>query len=157
MQLHNKLVELKGNIRVFAKIRPTLSHDHDAAGNEAVKAVDNVAVEAMVQGTPREFEYDFVFAPGLSPDRVFEEVSPLVTSFVDGFNVCVLAYGQTGSGKTFTMLGPSAIDGESAGASNHNPVYLSEAFLELFELLTSSNPCHSFRGVLFFMVPLGTD
>lgn len=110
-KLHNKLVELKGNIRVFAKIRPTLSHDHDAAGNEAVKAVDNVAVEAMVQGTPREFEYDFVFAPGLSPDRVFEEVSPLVTSFVDGFNVCVLAYGQTGSGKTFTMLGPSAIDG----------------------------------------------
>ena len=42
------------------------------------------------------------------------QVSPLVTSFVDGFNVCVLAYGQTGSGKTFTMLGPSAIDGESA-------------------------------------------
>ena len=65
---------MKGNIRVFARIRPTLAHDHDAAGNEVVKAIDDVAVEAMVQGTQREFEYDFVFAPGLSPERVYKEV-----------------------------------------------------------------------------------
>jgi len=30
---------------------------------------------------------------------------PLVTSFLDGFSVCVFAYGQTGSGKTYTMDG----------------------------------------------------
>ena len=34
-----------------------------------------------------------------------EEVSQLVTSCLDGFNVCILAYGQTGSGKTYTMIG----------------------------------------------------
>jgi kinesin family protein C2/C3 len=33
-------------------------------------------------------------------------VKPLVTSFLDGYNVCIFAYGQTGSGKTFTMEGP---------------------------------------------------
>lgn len=35
--------------------------------------------------------------------QVFDEVQSLVTSCVDGFNVCIFAYGQTGSGKTFTM------------------------------------------------------
>jgi len=35
--------------------------------------------------------------------QVFQEVQSLVTSCIDGFNVCIFAYGQTGSGKTFTM------------------------------------------------------
>ena len=34
---------------------------------------------------------------------MFGEVKPLVTSCMDGYNVCIFAYGQTGSGKTFTM------------------------------------------------------
>lgn len=40
-------------------------------------------------------------------ETVFEDVEPLVTSVLDGFNVCIFAYGQTGSGKTFTMEGPA--------------------------------------------------
>lgn len=35
--------------------------------------------------------------------QVFQEVQALVTSCIDGFNVCIFAYGQTGSGKTYTM------------------------------------------------------
>lgn len=38
-------------------------------------------------------------------EDVFEEVSSLISSAVNGFNVCIMAYGQTGSGKTFTMVG----------------------------------------------------
>jgi kinesin family protein C2/C3 len=37
--------------------------------------------------------------------QIFEGVSHLVQSAVDGYNVCIFAYGQTGSGKTFTMYG----------------------------------------------------
>lgn len=38
----------------------------------------------------------------MSP-QVFQEVQALITSCIDGFNVCIFAYGQTGAGKTYTM------------------------------------------------------
>ena len=34
---------------------------------------------------------------------MFDEVRSLVTSCMDGYNICIFAYGQTGSGKTYTM------------------------------------------------------
>lgn len=37
---------------------------------------------------------------------IYEEVSPMIRSCADGYNVCIFAYGQTGSGKTHTMEGP---------------------------------------------------
>ncbi|KAI3737945.1 hypothetical protein L2E82_27962 [Cichorium intybus] len=40
-------------------------------------------------------------------ENVFAHASPLVTSILDGYNVCIFAYGQTGTGKTFTMEGTS--------------------------------------------------
>jgi kinesin family protein C2/C3 len=36
---------------------------------------------------------------------VFAQTKPIVTSVLDGYNVCIFAYGQTGTGKTFTMEG----------------------------------------------------
>ncbi len=38
---------------------------------------------------------------------VFEELSQLVQSSLDGYKVSIMSYGQTGSGKTFTMEGPT--------------------------------------------------
>uniref|UniRef100_A0A674KCR7 Kinesin family member 25 n=1 Tax=Terrapene triunguis TaxID=2587831 RepID=A0A674KCR7_9SAUR len=51
-----------------------------------------------------------VYSAAESQDTVFADVAPLLTSLLDGYNVCIMAYGQTGSGKTYTMLGPQSED-----------------------------------------------
>lgn len=60
-------------------------------------------------------------------------MSPLVTSVLDGYNVCIFAYGQTGSGKTYTMTGPAGLSAaakgaDSDGTSGVNTRALSELF-----------------------------
>lgn len=38
-------------------------------------------------------------------EDIFNELSTLIQSSMDGYNVCVFGYGQTGAGKTHTMIG----------------------------------------------------
>lgn len=55
-------------------------------------------------GTWRQFAYDYAFGLEAQQQDVFAAcVSPLVDSFLEGYNATVLAYGPTGSGKTYTM------------------------------------------------------
>lgn len=64
-----------------------------------------VANQHKLQVGERHFGFDRVFEPIEGQHVVSEEVSELVNSCLDGYNVAILAYGQTGSGKTFTMVG----------------------------------------------------
>ena len=43
------------------------------------------------------FEFDRVFGPESTQEQVFGDVAQLVTSVLDGYNVCIFAYGQTGA------------------------------------------------------------
>jgi kinesin family protein C1 len=52
-----------------------------------------------------QFQFNRIFKQEDTQEEVFEEVSPLIQSSLDGFNINIFAYGQTGSGKTFTMEG----------------------------------------------------
>lgn len=45
------------------------------------------------------YSYDAVYEPGSSQESVFGDVEPVVTSAMDGYNVCIFAYGQTGMGQ----------------------------------------------------------
>ncbi|TDL23801.1 kinesin-domain-containing protein [Rickenella mellea] len=147
-KLHNMVQELKGNIRVFCRVRPILPSDLPSDIHSSLESTSSLVMlsnssspnpvdaetmraEAMAQmtfpdkrdhkeivllsssesatGQERKetynFAFDRVFEPHSSQMDVFEEISHLAQSCVDGYNVCIFAYGQTGSGKSFTMEG----------------------------------------------------
>ncbi|XP_022847618.1 kinesin-like protein KIN-14N [Olea europaea var. sylvestris] len=113
-KLHNTILELKGNIRVFCRVRPLLSDDE--VGTDAKVISFPIAMEALDRGIDliqngqkHSFTFDKVFTPEASQEDVFVEISQLVQSALDGYKVCIFAYGQTGSGKTFTMMGKPGI------------------------------------------------
>ncbi|KAL2628647.1 hypothetical protein R1flu_013333 [Riccia fluitans] len=106
-QLYNKVLELKGNIRVFCRCRP-LSPFEVSSGASAVVEFEAVKDNELIvrQGnTKKLFKFDQVFTPHDDQGEVFANTAPVVVSVLDGYNVCIFAYGQTGTGKTFTMEG----------------------------------------------------
>ncbi|KAL8213653.1 UNVERIFIED_CONTAM: hypothetical protein K2H54_067924 [Gekko kuhli] len=127
--LHNTVQELKGNIRVFCRVRPLLPCEKQAQkgmGHLCFPPDDNRALvlskaEESHVGRERkddityEFNFDRVFPPSSSQEEVFEEIALLVQSALDGYHVCIFAYGQTGSGKTYTMEGPEDLAPSTAG------------------------------------------
>eukprot|EP01006_Ploeotia_vitrea_P003257 TRINITY_DN112319_c0_g1_i1.p1 TRINITY_DN112319_c0_g1~~TRINITY_DN112319_c0_g1_i1.p1 ORF type:complete len:591 (-),score=66.92 TRINITY_DN112319_c0_g1_i1:110-1858(-) len=106
--LHNSLQELKGNIRVYCRVRPVLPHENETEPIFAVKPDDctlDIRNPDPNKRTKSTFTFDRVFGTASTQDDVFDEVSQLVQSALDGYKVCIFAYGQTGSGKTYTMEG----------------------------------------------------
>ncbi|KAI7745306.1 hypothetical protein M8C21_017227 [Ambrosia artemisiifolia] len=107
-KLHNQVEDAKGNIRVFCRCRP-LSKSESSTGCSTVvdfDAASNGELGILNSGsTKKTFKFDRVFTPNDNQVDVFSQASPLVTSVLDGYNVCIFAYGQTGTGKTFTMEG----------------------------------------------------
>ncbi|KAJ1657844.1 kinesin-like nuclear fusion protein [Dispira simplex] len=128
-RLHNTIQELKGNIRVFCRVRPVLRSDlgtesdgksmaeliphirypEEANNNSGIELVQSQESATSGKATVKQypFTFDRVFRPDTTQSAVFEEISQLVQSALDGYPVCIFAYGQTGSGKTHTMEGPN--------------------------------------------------
>ncbi|KAJ2921495.1 hypothetical protein H1R20_g15596, partial [Candolleomyces eurysporus] len=129
------VLELKGNIRVFCRVRPVLPSDlpstasiEEVEGEEELETMKEEMKANMAFPDKRDhkeivlysssesamgierkevysFGFDRVFEPTSTQSEVFEEISQLAQSCIDGYNVCIFAYGQTGSGKSFTMEG----------------------------------------------------
>ncbi|KAM0879142.1 hypothetical protein ACQ4PT_034458 [Festuca glaucescens] len=110
-KLFNEMQELKGNIRVYCRVRPFLpgqdkkSTTIDYIGESGDLLISNPSKQG--KDGHRMFKFNKVFSSFASQAEVFSDIQPLIRSVLDGFNVCIFAYGQTGSGKTYTMSGPS--------------------------------------------------
>ena len=107
--LFNTIQELKGNIRVYCRVRPLSNREQDSQLNAITFPADSTGGQLSIMNnekkTNHNFEFEQVFQTNSTQTEVFSEVSDLVTSVMDGYNVCIFAYGQTGSGKTYTMQG----------------------------------------------------
>jgi kinesin family protein C1 len=115
-KLHNQVQELKGNIRVFCRVRPALESDcaeevaritYPDTGAESkeveILGPDERSSLGNITTKKNAFSFDRVFTPTSVNAEIFDEISQLVQSALDGYNVCIFCYGQTGSGKTYTM------------------------------------------------------
>jgi len=99
----DKLIDLKGCIRVFCRVRPLVQTNNLNTKSPVTVGQEKIAVKAV--GIKKEFSVDRVFGQESTQEDVFQEVKPILRSALDGHNVCILAYGQTGTGKTYTMVG----------------------------------------------------
>ncbi|CAI0404562.1 unnamed protein product [Linum tenue] len=120
-KLFNELQDLRGNIRVYCRVRPFLPGQ---AANKSV--VEHISDKGeLVVGNPAKtgkdgrkmFRFNRVYGPQATQAEVYLDTQPLVQSVLDGYNVCIFAYGQTGSGKTYTMLGPNGAQEEEWGVN----------------------------------------
>lgn len=116
-ELHNTILELKGNIRVFCRVRPLLPDESCSSEGKIISYPTSMeasgrGIELTQNGQKHSFTFDRVFAPDALQEEVFTEISQLVQSALDGYKVCIFAYGQTGSGKTYTMMGRPGHPGE---------------------------------------------
>ncbi|XP_042049841.1 kinesin-like protein KIN-14I [Salvia splendens] len=128
-KLYNQVQDLKGNIRVYCRVRPSLPGQSNGL-NILDEVVDN-SLTIQTSGKhgkgKKTFSFSKAFGPNSTQEEVFADTQPLIRSVLDGYNVCIFAYGQTGSGKTYTMTGPKELTKESLGVNYR-------ALSDLFEI-----------------------
>lgn len=141
--LHAKLHDLKGNIRVFCRIRPDTTgpianieapspEEFSDNGKQDLIVAQSETTSLWsycngVRNDQNNFQFDKIFNTETTNAEIFEEWCQLVQCALDGSNVCVFAYGQTGSGKTYTM---------SNGKDGMIPLSIKKIFDDIDELLT---------------------
>ncbi|KAF1859399.1 hypothetical protein Lal_00009983 [Lupinus albus] len=119
-KLFNEVQDLKGNIRVYCRVRPFIPGQ-----KEKQTIVEHLGETELVVANPskqgkealRSFKFNKVFGPASTQAEVYADIQGFIRSVLDGFNVCIFAYGQTGSGKTYTMSGPNGATNESLGVN----------------------------------------
>jgi len=108
----NIVQDLRGNVRVFCRVRPLLKFEKKKGYTSCLDFPEkdqlNVALfdKRSNQTYSHFFEFDKVYPPQASQDQVCMDTSEYIQSVMDGYHVSIFAFGQTGSGKTYTMMGP---------------------------------------------------
>ncbi|GMN35664.1 hypothetical protein TIFTF001_042263, partial [Ficus carica] len=130
-QVLNEFLDLRGNIRVFCRIRPIAIGDNFSRLRPIAALDSSNILLKLAENKSKTYSFDTVFDPESSQGEVFAEVEPVIKSALDGYNACIFAYGQTGTGKSFTMEGTS-----------HSPGVVPRAMEAIFKQAVDSN--HAF-------------
>ncbi|KAM0064351.1 putative minus-end-directed kinesin ATPase [Helianthus debilis subsp. tardiflorus] len=119
-KLYNQVQDLKGSIRVYCRVRPSLPGQENQV--TSVDYMDEETVTIIVPSKSgkegrKASMFNKVFGPSATQEEVFSDTQPLIRSVLDGFNVCIFACGQTGAGKTYTLTGPAKLTPETTGVT----------------------------------------
>ena len=100
-KIHNRYMYLRGNLRVMCRVRPFLPSEKINKKSQIETMVINNDSISIFQENKQEknFEYDYIFDTKSTQKDVYEEVTLLIQSMVQGNNICIIAYGQTCTGK----------------------------------------------------------
>ncbi|KAM7542745.1 hypothetical protein Aperf_G00000018090 [Anoplocephala perfoliata] len=105
----NMIQEYLGNIRVFCRVRAIPQTGRILEVNPCDTVCLNVSPVA------EEYKFDRAFDANTSQAEIYAELTPLISSFMDGFNVSFMTYGGESSGKTYTLMGGMDGTTESQG------------------------------------------
>ena len=125
-KIHNRYMYLRGNLRVMTRLRPFLPNEikNKKSQIETIIIKNDSIIINEINKQPKFFEFDYIFNEKSTQEEVYEEVTLLIQSMIQGNNICIMSYGQTCTGKTFTIQG----EGDNEGIA-------SRAARELFEII----------------------
>ncbi len=69
-KVHNMMEDMKGKIRVFARVRPMLRFETDKGQQLALKVPDELTLAHEWKSQKREYSFDAVFPPEAPQDKV---------------------------------------------------------------------------------------
>ena len=138
-KIHNRYMHLRGNLRVMCRVRPFLPNEKiNKKSQMETILINNDSISIFQENKPeKNFEYDYIFDTKSTQQDVYEEVTLLIQSMVQGNNICIIAYGQTCTGKTYSIQGPDA----------KNPGIAPRAAKELFLILSNFSKSNFFESI----------
>lgn len=106
-KLLSNLQSYRGNILVYIRVRPVIEGNNEDTGIPSIDVYDSgsLSIRNTKDNTFKPFAFDECFGQNVNQEGIFDQLSHLAASVMNGYNVSVIAYGQTGSGKTYTMFG----------------------------------------------------
>ncbi|KAF9334157.1 kinesin-like nuclear fusion protein [Linnemannia elongata] len=126
-KLYGTIMDLKGHIRVFCRVRPHGPSDGTVTSIDYPDLEGREIVLTPAKEPKYPFTFDRVFAAASTQGDLFEEVSQMLPSILSGGSACVFAYGSTQTGKSYTLEGSSASAEESMGLIPRSILQIYEA------------------------------
>ncbi|KAI1804235.1 P-loop containing nucleoside triphosphate hydrolase protein [Daldinia bambusicola] len=128
--LFQQVHALQGTVRVMCRIQPDDSGPLLEYTTQTGHFYDHATKLVILEGLRYEFER--VYLPEEANSNIFDGISHLVQSALDGKKVCIFCYGQSGTGKTYTMSNIDEVEHREEGVYYKNDGILPRAGMMIF-------------------------